>query len=100
MSQGKKAEKAGGKLQEVRGALEKALLENDISAKAGRKENASPGHIWGQQNYLGSRTSQCKGPEAGVGLLEWRKSWWEGWGEGGLGGKLVTSCAPGPGLSL
>lgn len=66
----KEAEKASGKLQEVRGPLERPPLKTAISTKAGRKEEASLGDIWGQQKCPGSRSGQCKGPEAGVGLLE------------------------------
>lgn len=66
----KEAEKASGKFQEVRGALERPPLKTDISTKAGRKEEASLGDTWGQQKCPGSGTGQCKGPEAGGGLLE------------------------------
>lgn len=79
----------------MRGALERPPLKTAISTKAGRKEEASLRDIWGQQKCPGSRTGQCKGPEAGVGLLESGKG-----GEGSLRGELVTLCAPGPGLSL
>lgn len=67
----------GAKSQEGRwgvsggaGHFREAFPENDRSAQVGRKEEASLRDILGQQNYLGSGTIPCKGPEAGMCLTQ------------------------------